>query len=125
MMDNKDSLLKAMYGIKKAGFDISIDDFGSGFSSLSLLKELPANVLKLDKEFLAENANRSKRKNIIIHSVINMAKELELVTVAEGVEQESQAELLKEMGCAIPQGFLYAKPMDKSAFFSLLKSYAT
>ncbi len=125
MMDNKDSLLKAMYGIKKAGFDISIDDFGSGFSSLSLLKELPANVLKLDKEFLAENANRSKRKNIIIHSVINMAKELELVTVAEGVEQESQAELLKEMGCDIAQGFLYAKPMDKSAFFSLLKSYAT
>ncbi len=123
MMDNKEKLLKAMNGLKTAGFDISIDDFGSGFSSLGLLKDLPANVLKLDKEFLAENARHTKRKNIIIHSVINMAKELELVTIAEGVEEASQADLLRDMGCDIAQGYLFAKPMDQDAFYRLLVSH--
>lgn len=122
MMDNKARLLRAMNEIRNAGFEISVDDFGSGFSSLSLLKDIPANVLKLDKEFLTNSMNKNEKKNIIVHSVINMAKELELVTVAEGVEEETQAELLREMGCDIAQGFLYAKPMCEEDFRNLLLS---
>ena len=117
MMDNKDRLLKAMNEIKKAGFDISVDDFGSGFSSLGLLKDIPANVIKLDRSFLGSG---SKREHIIIQSVITMAKDLDLKTVAEGVEDKAQAELLKQMGCEIAQGYLYSKPIPENEFEELL-----
>ncbi|WP_294429989.1 bifunctional diguanylate cyclase/phosphodiesterase [uncultured Treponema sp.] len=127
MMDNKKRLLKAMNEIKKAGFDISVDDFGSGFSSLSLLKDIPANVIKLDKEFFANTApsnsdehKDTKKDNIIVNSVIDMAKKLSMTTVAEGVEEESQARQLKEMGCDIAQGYFYAKPMCEEDFEKLL-----
>ncbi len=120
MMDNKDRLLKAMHDIKNAGFSISVDDFGSGFSSLSLLKDIPANVIKLDKEFL-NTQNDTEKEHIIINSVIKMAKDLDMTTVAEGVEDEKQSELLKNMGCDIVQGFFYAKPMPSSAFNELLE----
>lgn len=120
MTDNKDRLLKAMHEIKNAGFAISVDDFGSGFSSLSLLKDIPANVLKLDKEFL-NTKNETQKEHIIIHSVIDMAKELKMKTVAEGIEDKKQSDLLKEMGCDIVQGFYYAKPMPVSDFTNLLQ----
>lgn len=124
MMDNKKRLLKAMNEIKKAGFDISIDDFGSGFSSLSLLKDIPARVLKLDREFLANTMSgangETEKDRIIVTSVIEMAKKLEMTTVAEGVEEKTQAQFLKETGCDIAQGFLYAKPMSEADFLALL-----
>lgn len=119
MMENKDRLLRAMNDIKNAGFEISVDDFGSGFSSLSLLKDLPANVIKLDKEFLNTSDNNSK-EHIIINSIIDMAKRLDLTTVAEGVEDQQQSELLKSMGCDIVQGYYYAKPMPTKDYEKLL-----
>ncbi len=119
MMDNKDRLLKAMNEIHNAGFNISVDDFGSGFSSLSLLKDIPANVIKLDKEFLNTDRTNLKEK-IIVNSVINMAKELNITTVAEGVEEKAQLDQLKEMGCDIVQGFYYAKPMPEAEYYNLL-----
>ncbi|MBQ4378162.1 MAG: EAL domain-containing protein [Treponema sp.] len=123
MMDNKKRLLKAMNEIKKAGFDISVDDFGSGFSSLALLKDIPASVIKLDKEFFAKTAEIEQDKDkIIVNSVIEMAKKLSMRTVAEGVEEEKQAEELRKMGCDIAQGFLYAKPMTREEFEILLKA---
>ena len=82
---------------------------------------MPADVLKLDKEFLS-SATDDKRKSIIIMSVINMAKELHLETVAEGIENEQQSELLKSMGCDIVQGFFFAHPMPEKDFSDKLKS---
>lgn len=117
MMENKDRLLKIMNDIKEAGFGISVDDFGSGFSSLSLLKDIPANVIKLDKEFLSKD---SKKEHIIISSVINMAKDLNLKTVAEGVEDKEQSDFLKSLGCDIAQGFFFARPMPEKEFEELL-----
>lgn len=132
MMDNKTRLLKAMNEIKKAGFDISVDDFGSGFSSLALLKDIPASVIKLDKEFFSNTAHsdspaaRDTRKDsIIVNSVIEMAKKLSMTTVAEGVEEESQAQKLRDMGCDIAQGYLYAKPMSAEDFEKLLRKSLT
>ncbi len=119
MMDNKRRLLAAMNEIQDAGFSISIDDFGSGFSSLSLLKDIPATVIKLDKEFL--NGTNNEKEYVIIKSVINMAKDLNIKTVAEGVEEKIQSEKLKELGCDIVQGFYYAKPMKKNDYIKLLK----
>jgi EAL domain-containing protein (putative c-di-GMP-specific phosphodiesterase class I) len=131
MMDNKKRLLKSMNEIKKAGFDISVDDFGSGFSSLALLKDIPASVIKLDKEFFAntehqakkdgDSKNSAERDKIIVNSVIEMAKKLSMRTVAEGVEEKDQAEFLRKMGCDIAQGYLFAKPMSEEEFEMLLK----
>ncbi len=120
MLDNKERLLKAMNEIRNAGFSISVDDFGSGFSSLSLLKDIPATVIKLDKEFL--NSQDTKKEHIIINSVINMAKNLNMETVAEGVENQKQSDLLKNMGCDIVQGYFYAKPMTESDFTEKLNT---
>jgi diguanylate cyclase (GGDEF)-like protein len=121
MLDNKNRLLKAMNEIKKAGFQLSVDDFGSGYSSLNLLKDIPADVIKLDKEFLNTTENNTK-ENIIIHSVIDMAKKLNMETVAEGIENQEQSDLLKSMGCDIVQGFYYAKPMPEDKYKNLLHS---
>jgi diguanylate cyclase (GGDEF)-like protein len=119
MQDNKSRLLKAMNDIKKAGFQLSVDDFGSGYSSLNLLKDIPADVIKLDKEFLNTTQNNEK-EGIIVHSVIDMAKKLDMVTVAEGIEDAQQSDLLRSMGCDIVQGFYYARPMPEHEYRQLL-----
>ena len=80
---------------------------------------MPADVIKLDKEFLSASPENSK-ENIIITSVINMAKQLNIKTVAEGVETRLQSDMLKKIGCDIAQGFFYAKPMCESDFRKLL-----
>lgn len=121
--DEMDTLLKVMHQIKDAGFGLSMDDFGSGYSSLSLLREMPVDVLKLDKGFLdgchgKENADRDKR---IIYHIISMAKDLQITVLAEGVETEQQKEFLKESRCDIIQGYYYAKPMPTSRFATYLE----
>lgn len=123
MFDNQQRLIKVMKEIKKAGFSVSVDDFGSGYSSLNLLKNMPADVIKLDKEFLSVNPENQK-ENIIISSVIDMAKKLKIKTVAEGVETKLQCEMLKRIGCDIAQGFYYAKPMHEDSFRTLLSQSA-
>lgn len=119
MFDNQKRLIKVMNEIKKAGFLISVDDFGSGYSSLNLLKNMPADIIKLDKDFLSSSPENQK-ENIIIQSVIEMAKKLKIKTVAEGVETKLQSDMLKSIGCDIAQGFYYAKPMKESEFMNLL-----
>ena len=123
MFDNQQRLIKVMKEIKNAGFSISVDDFGSGYSCLNLLKNIPADVIKLDKEFLSITPENQK-ENIIIESVIEMAKKLNIKTVAEGVETKVQSEMLKNIGCDIAQGFYYAKPMQEENFLSLLNESA-
>ncbi len=124
MFDDQKKLVKVMNELKNAGFTVSVDDFGSGYSSLNLLKDMPADVIKLDKEFLS-NVPVNNKGSIIISSVIELAKKMKITTVAEGVETKVQSDLLKESGCDIAQGFYYAKPMPRSDFKTLLlKNYA-
>ena len=120
MFDNKKRLIHIMNQIKDSGFTISVDDFGSGYSSLNLLKDMPADVLKLDKEFLSVDKENEKEK-IIIKSVVNMAKQLEITTVAEGVETKEQSDFLKKIGCDIVQGFYYSKPIQEKPYMELLE----
>ena len=122
MFDNPNKLVNVMNEIKKAGFSISVDDFGSGYSSLNLLKDMPADVLKLDKEFLSKT-NDDAKENIIISSVIEMAKKLKMTTVAEGIESQKQSDLLRNMGCDVAQGFYYAHPMPEEDFLSTLRQH--
>ena len=120
MFDNQKRLINVMNQIKNAGYSISVDDFGSGYSSLNLLKDIPADVLKLDKEFLS-NVPEDSKETTIISSVIEMSKKLNMKTVAEGVETQNQAKLLRDMGCDIAQGYYYAKPITEEEYRSLLE----
>lgn len=108
---------KMVMTLKNIGFRISIDDFGSGYSSLNLLKKIPADVLKIDRGFLGEVEESAKSK-IIIAQVVNMAKKIDLHTVCEGVETKKQADFLKEIHCDVAQGYLFSRPLSASEFES-------
>ncbi|MEG1391055.1 MAG: EAL domain-containing protein [Angelakisella sp.] len=119
VLHNTTLLIDIMNQLHSAGFHISIDDFGSGYSSLNLLKDLPVDVLKIDKGFLSDSTDVSNGR-VIIDSVTKMAKSLNLITVAEGVETKEQAEMLLGMGCDIAQGYYFAKPMPIKHFEKLM-----
>ncbi len=104
---------------KREGFKVSIDDFGSGYSSLNLLKELPVDVLKIDKGFLDE-AEESMRSNIIVEQVVEMAKRMEIGTLCEGVETERQLSFLKKIGCDMAQGYLFSRPVPVTEFEQMI-----
>ncbi len=114
--DEMERLLDIMYLIKEAGFGLSMDDFGSGYSSLHLLREMPVDVLKLDKGFLDDCGDDNQREKKVISHVISLAKDLQISVLAEGVETESQKNFLQEANCDMIQGYYYAKPMPMAEF---------
>lgn len=87
-----------------------MDDFGSGYSSLNLLKDIPFDLIKLDKEFLGRG-KISKKNKVLIKGIVELCKELKIPLLCEGVETKEQVEFLKSVGCHIVQGFYFAKPM--------------
>ena len=109
--------------ISDAGFEISIDDFGSGLSSLNFVKDVPASVLKIDKSLLSGNCENEKER-IVLESIFDFAHRLKLTTVAEGVETKEQLGFLRTCGCELIQGFLFAKPMPENDFREALKNSA-
>lgn len=115
------NLVQVMKQVKAAGFGLSMDDFGSGYSSLNLLREMPLDVLKLDKDFFGEYEDNSEREQKILRHIISMAKDLDITVLAEGVETERQKEFLKNSKCDIIQGYYYAKPMSTDRFTTYLK----
>lgn len=115
----RQDVLSFILACKGAGFKISIDDFGSGYSSLNLLKELPVDVLKIDREFLNET-EESEKSSIIVEQVVEMATKINIGTLCEGVETRGQADFLKQIGCDMAQGFLYSRPIPRNEFEELL-----
>ncbi|MEY8351888.1 EAL domain-containing protein [Lachnospiraceae bacterium 54-53] len=105
--------------LHKKGFVCSLDDFGSGYSSLNLLKNLPIDVLKLDIMFFRKSAD-IKRERIVISNIINMARELKIKTIAEGVEYVETVDFLTSAGCDMIQGHVFAKPMPVEDFDEML-----
>ena len=101
--------------LQERGFTIEIDDFGSGYSSFNVLKDVPADVLKLDMMFLS-GEDRTGRSGNIIESVVRMAKWIGVQIIAEGVETREQADFLSSIGCSIVQGYLYDRPLPLAAF---------
>jgi diguanylate cyclase (GGDEF)-like protein len=104
-----DDLFNELEKLRVDGVLIAIDDFGTGFSSLSLLANLPVDVLKIDKLFVTE-AMKNNKYNKILHAIVDMANKLELKVVAEGIEQTDQLELLKSLGVKHIQGYLISRP---------------
>lgn len=118
--DKVEDTILLMNKLRELGVKVSMDDFGSGYSSLNVLTKLPLDVLKLDKEFLDDFENDSDEK-IIIPSVIDMAKKLNLRVVCEGVETKEQVGFLREVGCDYAQGYFYSKPITQEQFDELLE----
>ena len=117
--DNPQQLLAAMKELQNYGFQVLMDDFGSGYSSLNMLKDVPVDILKLDMKFL-ENQGISGRGPEILASLVRMAKKLGMRTIAEGIETKEQGEFLRSVGCEYGQGYYYARPMPADAFTGLL-----
>lgn len=110
LLDNIERSIEKIQHLKSQGFSIALDDFGTGFASLHYLTMFPLDTIKVDKAFV-ENIIEDPRQYAIARSIINLAHDLNLVVVAEGIETQAQFELLKELGCDIGQGFLFSKPV--------------
>ena len=117
--DNPQQLLAAMKELQNYGFQVLMDDFGSGYSSLNMLKDVPVDILKMDMKFL-ENQGISGRGPEILASLVRMAKKLGMHTIAEGIETKEQGDFLRSVGCEYGQGYYYARPMPADAFTNLL-----
>ena len=113
-------VLELLRELKAMGFYISIDDFGSGYSSLSMLNNIVADTIKLDKTFLTSTLATEKGVHII-NMILNVARELNFETVAEGLETKTQVALMREMGCDIAQGYYFSRPVPAPQFFDLLE----
>lgn len=108
-------LLLVVEQLRKTGFVVEMDDFGSGYSSLNMLSELPVDVLKLDLKFLRTGTDAGRRHRIM-QAVIDLAHTLHLLVIAEGVETKEESLLLEEMGCQYAQGYYYGRPVPENEF---------
>lgn len=118
--DKMDDTIYLLEKLKALGVVVSMDDFGSGYSSLNALTKMSLDVVKLDKGFLNDFENDSEEK-IIIPSIIEMAKKLKLAVVCEGVETKEQVAFLRDVGCDYAQGYFYSKPIPQERFDELLE----
>lgn len=119
LAENLNTLVEIMKELKSTGFRISVDDFGSGYSSLNLITLLPFDTLKIDGGFFLRNKLTEKNKTVI-SSVVKLAKSLNLETVSEGVETDEQVEFLRELGCDMIQGYYFYRPMPMQDFEAII-----
>ena len=106
--------------LEKMGFEIEMDDFGSGYSSLNMLSSMPVDVLKMDMQFIRNiESNETDRKLVTL--VLDIAKHLKLTVVAEGVENEQQLHILQNAGCDLVQGFYFSRPLPPEEFEELIR----
>lgn len=113
------ALINFITELRKNDIAVSIDDFGTGFSSLNILKDVPVDIIKLDKSFL-DDTDYGDRMSIVVSDLVSMAKHLRIKTVSEGVETKNQAQFLENISCDIAQGYYFDKPLSHDNFVSLL-----
>ena len=117
--ENPEQLIEAVDKLRKKGFFVEMDDFGSGYSSLNMLSVLPVDALKLDMQFI-KNMHKDEKSLRLIELIMGIADYLSVPVVAEGVEEKEQLDLLKKAGCSIVQGFYFSKPVAPDGFEKLL-----
>ena len=115
MMTDVENRMKILEDLRSAGFIVEMDDFGSGYSSLNLLKDMPVDVLKIDMKFLAKTTDGNKAKTIL-QNILNLSDDLGIFSLTEGVETKNQLDMLTDMGCKLFQGFYFAKPLPVTEF---------
>lgn len=114
--------LENLARLRMRGFGLSIDDYGTGFSSMQQLTRVPFTELKIDRSFISDSANNSSSR-VVVESSIQMAQKLKVKSVAEGVEKRGEWDMLHDMGCDSAQGYFIAKPMDVESFITYCKRY--
>lgn len=120
-LENSKQAKETLMELKNYGFKVSMDDFGSGFSSLNLLMNLEFDILKLDKDFLTDNIV-TKKEEVVIKSIIRMAKLMKMTVLCEGVETKEQVDFLERMQCDLVQGYYFGKPMKTEMFDACISS---
>lgn len=118
IFDNYQLMDQFIRKLHESGLHVSMDDFGSGYSSLNMLKDVEVDVIKFDRGFL-QNTKKSDRQKSILSAITTMARDLNIKIVVEGVETEENVMLMKEYGLAVAQGYYYAKPMPQDEFFKI------
>ena len=122
ILDNTNETIEKMYQLKRAGVEFALDDFGTGYSSLSYLTQLPLSQLKMDQSFVSKIGIKES-DDIIVQTILAMAKSLAIKVIAEGVETEAQRSFLAKLGCPLFQGYLFGKPVPIAEFEKLLLSH--
>ena len=115
MIGDADAGMETLRALRAYGFIIEMDDFGSGYSSLNLLREMPVDVLKIDMVFM-QKASQDMRAKAIVEDIIGLSGKLGITSLTEGVETKEQFDSLTEMGCQLYQGYYFSKPMPVEDF---------
>lgn len=120
MVEDKNLAVERMVALSESGFSLSIDDFGTGFSSLSYLKDYPFDVLKIDRSFISDISSDEGSRNIV-RIIIDLAKSFNVKVIAEGVSNKEQLDILTTMGCDMAQGFYFHRPESGNDFSARLQ----
>jgi len=118
--ENVAGVLEIVGGLQEMGFDIEMDDFGSGYSSLNMLSDMPFDVLKMDMKFV-RNIEHSETDRKLVKLILDIAKDLQVKVIAEGVETEKQMKFIKDNGCDYIQGYYFSKPLPPEEFGKLIE----
>jgi len=122
IIDDYESSLTMLSRLRELGIRLSIDDFGTGYSSLAYLKHFPVHELKIDILFI-QNIHKSSRDKHLVRTIIDLAKNFDLTTVAEGVEDQETFDLLRDLGCDLVQGFLYSRALSDTDFINWYRQH--
>jgi EAL domain-containing protein (putative c-di-GMP-specific phosphodiesterase class I) len=120
MMRETEEKMKVLDEFRNHGFIVEMDDFGSGYSSLNMLKDMPVDVLKIDMKFLGKASDEAKA-NIIVKNVIKLSEDLGITSLTEGVETIEHFNMLYDLGCILFQGYYFSKPLPLEEFEDMLE----
>ena len=120
LIDNPELATQSLHQLKETGAKLAIDDFGTGYSSFSYLYRFPFDTLKIDRVFVSAMSH-SEKSNQIVKSLVNLSHDLGIEVVAEGIETEHQAELMRNYKTAYGQGFYFSRPVTETEFVKLLR----
>ena len=121
--ENYDKMREIINQLHRNGFKCSIDDFGTGFSSYNILKEIQMDEIKLDRFFIDKGISEERDRKIL-ESVINLSKDLRMKVTQEGVETEEQRDMMRKLGCQVIQGYFYSKPLHLSDYIGFIEKYS-
>ncbi|MFD1690998.1 EAL domain-containing protein [Azotobacter chroococcum] len=122
-MENPEKVGEIVSSLRSRGVKLSIDDFGTGYSSLSYLKKLQVHKLKIDRSFI-QAISAGSSDQTIVRAIIGLARDLDMQTIAEGIETEEQRQILEELGCDSGQGYLFCKPLPAAEFLPRLLEHS-
>jgi EAL domain-containing protein (putative c-di-GMP-specific phosphodiesterase class I) len=118
--EDPEIIYKKVRQLQESGFKVAMDDFGSGYSSLNMLKEMPLDIIKMDLKFL-DGGDNEEKSHYILQTLISLAQNMKLLVVVEGVETKVQVEFLRDIGSYYAQGYYFSKPVDIETYECMLK----